>query len=123
MFFCLHAGGLWRLRIGRRDHLASGSQWKRKEDRRSLSGSALRPDRASMSDNDGLDDRQSQARAAAVRGARAVNAIEALEDVGQVLLADAYAGIADPGGQFAALGPGANGDLTPGWRVAARVIQ
>src|SRR5579883_8697 len=72
----------------------------------SLARRALRPDRSAVSRNDRLDDGESQSAAAASCTARAIDAIEPLKDIGQVLWANAGASIADPREQPSSFGSG-----------------
>ena len=81
--------------------------WQLKEDRRTLAGYALRPRGAAVRFNERLDDRKSQAAPTAGGIARAIHAIKALKDMGQILGIDADPCIADPRNQPRTLYPGA----------------
>src|SRR5215211_1337823 len=61
-----------------------------------LAGTALDGDLSAMGADDRLGDGEPETCPASGAGAGAVRAIEALEDVGQVLGTDPFAGVADP---------------------------
>ena len=70
-------------------------QWQREVEGGAAAQFAFCPDASAVGQDDVLDDGQTEAGAARLARARFINAIEALEDAGEVFAGDAGAEVAD----------------------------
>src|SRR5437763_2472190 len=105
----------WRSRLG------FDARYRQREvERRPLSRLALRPDLSAVRLDDALGDRQAEARAEA-RGALRLPV--GVEDVLQILVRDARAGVADDEEHLAVVARGAAGDAAARRRELHRVAD
>src|SRR6185503_5717088 len=92
-------------------------------ERRAARGLALDSDAPAMCFSDPAPDREPEPRAAVSARSRAVHAVEAVEDVRQVLRRDADAGVADSADDGTLLRAHRDRQRTAGGRVLDRVVE
>src|SRR6266508_726042 len=102
---------------------AGGQHWQPDDGCRSLPGLALQRDVAAVLPSDPARDRETQAGAARIASPRRVGAVEALEDMPQVVLRDAHAGVAHQDFSSRVMTPQTQRDATAGRCVLECVVD